>query len=248
MTMFDRDVRYGWRGRLGLLLPSGNVAAEPQIQAMLPDGVSLHTTRLRLTGSSDAQLLAMTDNVEPAAELLSDAGVDLIFFHCTAVSTWDAAAEEQLIARMVQATGRPATATSRALVAALRVLSARRLVLVSPYIEAINRREAAFLAVHGFETLNAVGLGIDSPQDMIRVDPGEWYRLVRAHERPDADAYFLSCTAIRSLEVVEALERDLGKPVVTSNQVAAWYALREMSVVAPEAGPGRLFAASGGAT
>lgn len=108
MTAFDRTViRYGWRGRLGILLPSGNVAAEPQFQAMLPDGVSLHTTRLRLTGSSDAQLQAMTDNVEEAASLLGDAGVDLILFHCTAVSTWDAEAEEPLIARIAKATGVP---------------------------------------------------------------------------------------------------------------------------------------------
>lgn len=126
------------------------------------------------------------------------------------------------------------------------MLSARRLVLISPYIEAINRREAAFLAAHGYETLHAVGLGIDSPQDMIRVDPGDWYRLVRANLRPDADAYFLSCTAIRSLDVVEALERDLGKPVLTSNQVAAWHALREMKIMDVATGPGRLFATLGG--
>lgn len=247
MTTFDRDViRYGWRGRLGMLLPSGNVAAEPQLQAMLPDGVSLHTTRLRLTGSSDEQLRAMTDNVEEAAGLLGDAGVDLILFHCTAVSTWDAAAEEPLIARISKAAGCPATATSRALIGALRALSARRLVLVSPYIDAINRREAAFLTAHGCETLSAVGLGIDSPQDMVRVDPGDWYRLARTSRRPDADVYFLSCTAIRSLEVVEALERDLGKPVLTSNQVAAWHALREMKIMDVATGPGRLFAAAGG--
>ena len=82
--------RYGWRARLGMLLPSGNAAAEAQFNAMLPDGVSLHTTRLKLTGSTDAELLAMTESLEEGASLLADACVDLILFHCTAVTTWDA--------------------------------------------------------------------------------------------------------------------------------------------------------------
>ena len=72
--------RRGWRARLGMLLPSGNVAAESQFNAMLPDGVSLHTTRLKLTGSTDAELLAMTDRVEDGATLLADACVDLFSF------------------------------------------------------------------------------------------------------------------------------------------------------------------------
>jgi maleate isomerase len=74
------------------------------------------------------------------------------------------------------------------------------------------------------------------------VEPGEWYRLVRAPARDEADAYFISCTAVRSLEVVEDLERDLGRPVFTSNQVAAWHALRTMGVKDTRPGFGRLFA------
>jgi maleate isomerase len=76
---------------------------------------------------------------------------------------------------------------------------------------------------------------------MISVEPGEWYRLVRAHIRDDADAYFISCTAVRSLEVVADLERDIGRPVVTSNQVAAWHALRMMGVRDTLTGFGQLF-------
>jgi maleate isomerase len=58
------------------------------------------------------------------------------------------------------------------------------------------------------------------------VEPGEWYRLAITQRHPDADAYFLSCTTIRAAPVIDALERDLGKPVVTSNQAVAWHSLR----------------------
>jgi maleate isomerase len=237
----DRTPRYGTRRRLGMLLPSGNAAAEAQFNAMLPDGVSLHTTRLKLTGSSDAELLAMAEKVEDAASLVADACVDLILFHCTAVTTWDAAMDRALPERITKATGVPATATSRALMAALRALDARRIVMVSPYIEAINARECAFLEGQQISVLKAVGLNISQAKDMISPEPGEWYRLVREHARDDADAYFISCTAVRSLEVVEDLERDLGKPVITSNQVAAWHSLRAMGLKDRLAGFGRLF-------
>ena len=232
--------RYGWRARLGMLLPSGNVAAEAQFNAMLPAGVSLHTTRLKLTGSSDADLLGMIDRLDEGAGLLADACVDLILFHCTAVSTWDVGMDQALPPRITAATGVAATSTARGLLAALRALQARRIVMVSPYIEATNVREAAFFESHGVTMLSTVGLGIAAAKDMITVEPGAWYRLVRDNAREDADAYLISCTAVRSLEVVADLERDLGKPVLTSNQAAVWHALRTMGVRDAIAGFGRL--------
>ena len=61
---------------------------------------------------------------------------------------------------------------------------------------------------------------------MIAVEPGEWYRRVKRQRHDDADAYFISCTAIRAAEAIEPLERDLGKPVVTSNQAMVWHSLK----------------------
>ena len=233
--------RYGWRARLGMLLPSGNVAAESQFNAMLPSGVSLHTTRLKLTGSSDAELLAMIDRLEEGSSLLADACVDLILFHCTAVTMWDAEMDRTLPERITKTTGLPATSTATAAMSAFKALGIRRIVMVTPYIEATNVRETAFLESRQISVLKAVGLNIAQAKDMISVEPGEWYRLVRAQARDDADAYFISCTAVRSLEVIEDLERDLGRPVFTSNQVAAWHALRTMGVKDIRPGFGRLF-------
>ena len=79
-------VNYGDRARIGMLLPSVNRAAEPQISEMLPDGVSLHTTRLRLLSSKEEHINEMVDDVERGAMMLADADVDLIVFHCTAAS------------------------------------------------------------------------------------------------------------------------------------------------------------------
>ena len=220
-------IRYGWRLRLGMLVPSSNRVVEPELPSMLPEGVAVHTTRLRLVGGGPEELLAMTEKVEEAAELVSHAGVDLIVFHCTAVSTFDVKMEASLKARISRTTGIPAIATSEALVAAFRTLDAKRIVLLSPYPKDVNEREVAFFGHHQISVLHDVGLDLQGGGAAYSdVDPAVWYRLAMANQHDNADAYFLSCTTIRATSIISMLERDLGKPVVTSNQATVWHALR----------------------
>jgi maleate isomerase len=243
IDMVTGSIRYGWRLRLGMLLPSSNRVAEPELPSMLPEGVAVHTTRLRLVGGTRDELLAMTEKVEEAAELVSHAGADLIVFHCTAVSTFDVQMEGTLKQRIIAATGNPAIATSEALVAAFRALNARRIVLLSPYPKDINEREVAFFDHHQISVLHEVGLDLHGGGAAYAdVEPAAWYRLAMANRHHDADAYFLSCTTIRATPVISMLERDLGKPVVTSNQAMAWHALRAGGVRDHVAGFGALFA------
>ena len=72
------------------------------------------------------------------------------------------------------------------------------------------------------------------------MDPGQIYRMIRAVDRPDADAVFISCTDFRGVETIRALEQDLGKPVFTSNQVTLWAMLRLAGVKLPIHGYGQL--------
>lgn len=223
-----------------MILPSGNQAAEPQFNAMLPSGVALHTTRLKLVGSSDQELAAMTERVEDAAQLVSDAEVNLVLFHCTAVSTWDAAREQSIKDRIANVTKRRVTATSEAIVTALHTLRAKRIVMLSPYIETINRRETAYFAKAGFTVVDCAGLAKNTASEMMNVTPEEWLAFVRPHRAADADAYLISCTTVRSTDVVETLENELCRPVVTSNTAAVWHCLRKMDLPDRIVGYGRL--------
>jgi maleate isomerase len=234
-------VRFGWRLRLGMLLPSSNMVAEPELPSMLPDGVAVHTTRLKLVGGEPDRLLKMVEKVEEAAELVADAGADLIVFHCTAVSTYDADMEKRIGERIKKATGKPSIATSEALTTAFRALNARRIVLLSPYKQDVNLREVEYFAHQQIEVLSEKGLALNGGNEFAGVEPGEWYRMTMNSQDARADAYFLSCTTIRSTPVIAALERDLGKPVVTSNQAMAWHALRTGGVKDKMPGFGKLF-------
>lgn len=226
---------------IGMLLPSGNIVAERQVRAMLAPGVALHTTRLPLTGSSEAQLLAMIDGLEAAAGLLADARVDLIAFNCTAVSTYKPDAEVEIV-RRIQGVSRGARAltTADALLAALDHLDARRIALITPYIEPVTRREVAYFTHEGYAVVCDASYGIDTNWDMACAPTSTWYDFTMAHRRDAADVYLLSCTAIESAEVIEPLEAALGRPVLTSNQALAWHCQRSAGIATPIAGFGRL--------
>jgi maleate isomerase len=231
---------YGSRLRIGMMMPCRNTVAEPDARALLPEGVSLHTTRLRLLGTSHEELLAMTREVEGAAELLAAAKMNLLAFHCTAASTLDADLGADVVARIERSTGIKATATSEALLAALAALGAKRIVMVSPYKQHINDSEVAFFAQHGIEVLEEVGLALPDAETMSAVTPDEWYERTLALKRPDADAYFLSCTNIRAVPAIERLELALKAPVISSNQAMIWHCLRKAGLEDVVYGYGRL--------
>ncbi len=225
-------IDYGTRARIGLMVPSGNAICEAELHAMLPPGVVALITRLELRGSSEAELSKMLDRLEEAAGLLADARPGLIGFHCTAVSTFAPERAGEIPARMTRATGLPAVTTADAILAALEALGAKRILLVTPYIAAVHEREIAFLAAHGCAVVGGDMMGINTNAEMAQIPPEAIAAQARGAARaaPGADACFISCTAIRSAGVIEALETEIGMPVITSNQVMAWHVLRRLGL------------------
>ena len=235
-------IDYGDIARLGVLLPSGNSVAEAELYGMLPAGVALNVTRLRLTGSSETELMGMLDSLEDAASLLADARPDRIAFHCTAVSTFAPHLAPAIKARIETASNLPAFSTADAIVAALTTLNARKVMLVTPYIEAVHAREISFLDSIGAKAVSGGWLDVATNAEMARIAPETIRDLVRVCAiGVRADVCFISCTAIRSAGLIAPLEAELGMPVITSNQVMLWHALRLMGVGGAVAGYGRLF-------
>ena len=239
--MTGSGANYGDRARIGMLLPSVNRAAEPQITAMLPRGVALHTTRLRLLSSKEEHINEMVDDVERGAVMLADADVDLIVFHCTAASMFAPGFDDGIIDRIEAATGRPATSTSKGCIEAFGKFGATRITLTTPYVQATNDREVVFLKSHGVDVLSETGMGITGDGGaMLAVEPEEWRRRVNAQDAAESQAAFISCTAIRAVEAIAPIEADIGKPVVTSNQAMVWHALKKLGIDDMPTGYGRL--------
>lgn len=239
--MTGSRIDYGTTAKIGVLLPSSNATTEPQFQTLAPDGVTYHFTRLELTSSDQSDVIGMADRAEEGAALLAQANVGLIVFHCTAATTIEGA-DDEIIQRITKASGLPATTTSKSVVAGLRAVGARRVVLVTPYPPHINKWEVAFFNREGFEVPREAGLGITSGLAMFDPTPEDWCRHAAANRDPTADAYFLSCAATRATDAIADIEADLGKPVLTSNSATLWHSLRMAGVEPAIDGFGTLLA------
>jgi maleate cis-trans isomerase len=217
------------RARIGLIVPSVNTLTEPQFSRYAPRGVEIHVSRTRI--HLDKSLADQTPEILNAAELLADCNSDLIVYHCTGMSMGSGrAAEQQLVNEIGSITNRPSASTATAIVAAFQVLGIGKMVLVSPYPQSFNDLERKFLAESNIEVLADVALDLPIPEGMCGATPDVWVETTVAMARPDADAYFLSCTNIQSIDAIGELEVRLGKPVVTSNQAALWYSLRRCGI------------------
>jgi maleate isomerase len=235
------DIDYGSRLRAGLLVPSGNSVAEPEIRAMLPPGVSTLATRLALRGSSPTELMGMLDQLEAASRLLADAEVDCIVFHCTAVSTFAPQLADNIRERIRSASRIRCFTTADAVLEGLRRLNARTVSLLTPYIDTVHEREVAFLRENGFAVKGSANLGIDTNTEMASFDPERLLDWARRNVDTGADACLISCTAIKSAPMIAQLEQASGLPVLTSNQSMAWLLLRSSGINDRVDDYGRLF-------
>lgn len=234
---------YGYRGKIGLIVPSTNTINEPEFNLAAPRGVSIHSARIKLLGkATNESYLKMVDETDRAAAELATAEVDVIAWGCTSGSF--IVPRQEIEAKMEKASGIPSVTTSSAVVAALRALGAKRVALGTPYIDFVNEAEVKFLEDAGFEVVSVYGMQLGETQEerrgIGRVPPESLYRLVRYIDRPDADVIFLSCTNLATFTMIEELEAEVGKTVITSNLATFWRCLRIMGLPDRIEGFGRL--------
>ncbi|MBT3351369.1 MAG: maleate cis-trans isomerase [Nitrospinaceae bacterium] len=222
-----------WKKKLGFIVPSWNTVMEYECQRMAPEGVSVHFTRVDHGIGAEKQV----EEVPQLAELLGHANLDAICFGCTVASFVRPGIDQEISEIIEQKTNVPATTTTTAIIQALREMDVSRLALASPYRQELNDRLIQFLDGYGFEVTRERGLNIRGASFL---PPEEVEALAREVDTPDADAILISCTNIRSLEVIDQLEADLGKPVLTSNAAALWYTLRVAGFEEPATAGGTL--------
>jgi maleate isomerase len=235
------------RARIGLIIPSVNTYSEPQFNHYAPEGLGIHVARARVAGQWKRPLPEMKGEIAGAAELLSDAHPDVIVFHCTDTSmTQGPQGEGKILDIVKDATGIDAMATSRLVLDALQLLGMKKVVLLTPYMS--NKAVIDYLTAAGVTVVQDVALKLEA-KDFGSVTPAEWTRLAKVNDRPEADGIFLSCTNTRQIEAIADIERDLGKPVVNSNQAVLWGCMKRfkdtLSPLKPMPQLGRLMGSLG---
>jgi maleate isomerase len=231
----------GRSGRIGLLVPSSNTTVETEFQRALPPTVTLHVARLFITSVDPDSIAKMVETLESEARLLASADVDIIVLGATAPSFLKGLGYDREMARRIEdATGKPATTTSTALLGALRALGISRLALGSAYSPTVNGICGDFLQANGFKVMARDGLNVTDNLAIGRLDVETAYDMGIRINRPEAEAIVLACTNWKSMDIIERLERDIGKPVLSTTQVSIWEALRRIGYDQPVQGWGRL--------
>jgi maleate isomerase len=241
----------GYRARIGLLTPNDDAVPESEFWTMAPEGVSVHVARVLLV---DTRKFSDPPHPDDATALLAALPMQAIVFSFTTTSyVLGHDGEQALKARLERrSNGIPVLLPCPAAVAAFRALGVARIALIHPPWFADNQQELgiAYFRNQGFDVVYASqmdlrGLPVAKPADPLRkfteLYPAELYGFARANVPASAEAIFFAGNGFRAIGMIAALEEDLDRPVLTGNQVAFWYALRQAGVREPVNGYGRVF-------
>jgi maleate isomerase len=234
------------RAKLGFILMSTDLAAESDFFDMVPKGVAIHITRLKTDDFTTNETLSkhIEYMADAASRIQPDVKPNVISYSCTSGSI--VIGEEKIKAEIKKGApyAIPMTLVT-GVVDALKELQIKKIVVGTPYLDEINTKEAEFLYNKGFEIINIQGLNLTTGIEFGKVTPEYWKKFALEINDINADAIFLSCGGIRSVEVIDEIERITGKPVITSNQAQLWSCLRKAGIKDKVMGFGEIFKCSG---
>lgn len=231
--------------RIGFLVPPGNPTVEPEMMQLAPPGVTVHFTRMVAHGAAGShagqeernrtQIAHLDENVALLAMVKPDV---IVMAHTASSYTLGKEGEAALVTRLEKSSSTRFVTAFASVLQALAHLGVRRVALGTPYGDEATRQSKEHLEAHGV-TVASFG-NLDKVVNIYDETPERAYQLASRVNVPDAQAVYLSGLGLPTLPVLEALERDLGKPALSSASAMMWNALRIAGVRAPINGYGRL--------
>lgn len=221
--------------RVGLVVPSSNTVAEVDFYRRLPRDVTLHTARMYLEETTPEGESAMLDDFLPrAVDDLRSARPDVVVFGCTSAGALRGNHyEAELIQQIEAQTGACAFSVAASVRTAIRAANARRVGVITPYVDSLNQKIQESLENDGLEVAAIRGLGITDNFTIADVDPDRIVALATERFKGTRiDLLFASCTNFRAFDAREEMQAALGIPVVTSNQAALVAVLHELGAAA----------------
>jgi maleate isomerase len=240
--------------RIGQIVPSSNVTMETEVPALFrrreqlhPERFTFHSSRMRMTEVTAEKLAAMDGESDRCAVELSDARVDVLGYAClvaimSAGPGYHRVSEERLGGRVADNGGpAPVVTSAGALINGLRLLDAKRAVVITPYLPELTRVVVDYIEAEGVQVLDKVALGVCDNLEVAAQDQRNLVGIARRLDRPDADAVVLSaCVQMPSLDVIQEVEDELGKPVISAAVCTAHQLMRELGLAAEAPGAGSL--------
>jgi maleate isomerase len=221
--------------RVGLIVPSSNSVIEVDFYRRLPADATLHTARMYLEVTTPEGESAMLDDHLPVAITdLRTARPDVMVFGCTSAGALRGNAyEAELIKRIADETGAETFSVAASVRRVIREAGARRVGVITPYVESLNDKIRQSLEDDGLEVAGIHGLGITENFAIAEVEPARIAQFAsECFAGSDIDLLFASCTNFRAIDAREEIQAALGVPVVTSNHAALTVVLDQIGAPA----------------
>jgi maleate isomerase len=237
----DLEDAFGLR-RIGLLLLATDQVTERDFARIFrPDEVGVHVSRIAFENPTTPKNLT---RMQPrltggTALILPGEALDALYFGCTSASV--IIGDETIEAAIqVAKLGVPVITPSRAALAAFEALGIRRISILTPYLRETSVPLVGYFQAREIEVVNVSCLGLADDREMARISPATITEVGCEAMAPEAQALFVSCTALQAFEAAAEIERRIGRPVVTSNQAGIWCVLRKLGIGRSIDGYGRL--------
>jgi maleate isomerase len=239
--------------RIGQIVPSSNTTMETEIPAILKarqtvvpeERFTFHSSRMRMKKVTKEELAKMDADSDRCAAELSDARVDVLGYAClVAIMSMGKGYHRESQRRLQEVTARegaraPVVTSAGALVEGLRVLKARKVAMVAPYVQSLCGMVADYIEHEGFEVVDRIALEIPDNLEVGRRDPMALVDIYKRLELRGIDALVLSsCVQMPSLAAIPVVEQECGLPVISASVCTTFEMLRALGLrtVAPDAG------------
>jgi maleate isomerase len=242
---FELDRGAAARARIGMIVLASDHTLEYEWRRIFAnlDGVALYANRIYNSVTINAKTLAeMEARMTQAADLiLPGTPLDVVAYGCTSGTV--VIGEDKVFARIREA--RPGVACTTPItgaVAGLKAMGCKRIALLTPYVEEVNQMLRRHIEARGIGVPVMGSFNHDNDDEVARISTKSLTdAMLDLGSSPDVDGVFVSCTSLRVVEIAEAVEQRLGKPVTSSNHAMGWHALRLAGIKDQVPGFGRLF-------
>jgi arylmalonate decarboxylase len=212
----------------GVLIPSTNTTVEIECR-LLPAAYQAHVGRLMTSTPGRTFSPSRDEDIDYQSRLLGSAKVELVILAQTSASLFADDYDDVVTVRMSTGAGVPAVTSAQAVGRAVRALGARRIAVVSPYSDAVNKRAAHyFQSKHGLETVTLEGFGATDSYAIGQLGPENARDAFARIDRPEIEVFVVPGGNFPTMTSIAAWEREFGKPVVTTNQASFWAMLRAL--------------------
>ena len=232
--------------KIGLIALSSDYMIEKDFISVIKDKkIDFFVNRIETFNPLTSEnLIKMSKKItEVTKDILPDEKIDCVAYGCTSGTI--AAGYNSIEEKIKKAKPNTSVTTpSTAAVNALKKLNIKKIYLFTPYPKKLNDEVIEFFNKEGFEVMSNSYFDIESDIDIGKVDPDYLYDVLINMDHKDADALFVSCTALPVLSIIDRLEKKINKFVLSSNQALIWDTLEKIGKNNSINGFGKLFSSN----